>query len=177
VPCDDQTEILELVLDTQDLVKQFRLYKMSCGKPVGDDSLLAYIQDTHIEEILMSDISDVVPDIRQKEDLESFLLAKQLFSIRAALGVWTGSSAGMLHEPFALDELFYEEEGVKITGLISVDLIREEIKACASCTSCKVGRSEKAQRRIDEKKVQAQSQQQLLQDVLSALIVEHEGAG
>lgn len=136
MPCQDQTEMLELMVNDKDQLQTFRLQKISCGKTVGEETLLPYVQGKTIDEILQGTLQELVPDLEQQRHLEEFLLFKQFFSIRAALQVLVGQSSGQVNEPFVLEELTTDVVFTSVKGHIAVPLIHEEIRACGSCRSC-----------------------------------------
>lgn len=136
MPCQDQTETLWLTLDNQDQLHTFSLQKMSCGKTVGDETLLPYVQGKSIHELLGGTVADFVPALAMRRQLDEFLFFKQFFSIRAALLVLTGQSSGQREQPFVLEELCVEPSLTSLRGQIAVTLIHEEIQACGSCRSC-----------------------------------------
>lgn len=136
MPCQDQTETLMLTLDEHDQLQTFYLQKISCGKTVGDETLLPHIQGKSIPDILAGTVADFVPDLHRRRHVEEFLLFKQFFSIRAALLVFTGQSSGQREESFVLEEVCVEPTSTSVRGQIAVPLIHEEIQACGSCRSC-----------------------------------------
>ncbi len=137
MPCNDQTETLTLVVNHDDQLVSFQLHKISCGRTVGDASLLPYIEGKSVTSLMTGTVSDFVPDLHKQRRIEEFLLFKQYFSIRAALRVWTGELSGELQQPFVLEEVSVDPTSTQIRGEVAVNLISEEIRACGSCRSCK----------------------------------------
>lgn len=137
MPCNDQTETLSLVVDHNDQLVSFQLYKISCGRTVGDASLLPYVSGKSVNELMDGTVESFVPDLHKQRRIEEFLLFKQFFSIRAALRVWTGASSGELKQPFVVEEVSVDPTSTQIRGEVAVNVISEEIRACGSCRSCK----------------------------------------
>lgn len=137
MPCQDQTEELELLLDGLDQVEAFSLQKVTCGRTVGEQVLAPYITGRPVDEVLSSSIEQLIPDLDERRRIDSFLLYKQYFSIRAALLVLVGERSGEPDEPFVVEELWFDEDRTFMKGVVSVDLISEEIKSCGSCKSCR----------------------------------------
>ena len=137
MPCTDQTESLHLLLDEQDCVQTFQLRKISCGRAVGEETLLPYIQGKSIDEIIAGTVTELVPDLDRYRRIDEFLLFKQFFSVRAALLVLVGQSSGQPQQAFVMEELLIDEDMTQIKGEIAVNLISEEIRACGSCKSCR----------------------------------------
>ncbi len=137
MPCADQTEVFEVLLDEDERIADLRLFKRTCGQAVGGAQLLAYLRGVSADEILLQGLETWVPTIASLRLHEEFMLFKQFFSLRAALGVWSGQRSGEPEQPFVLEELSYEEDGrCLIVGQIEVALIHEEIRACGGCRSC-----------------------------------------
>ncbi|MCB9640679.1 MAG: hypothetical protein H6727_17420 [Myxococcales bacterium] len=137
MPCSDQTEVFELLLDEEDRVADVRLFKRTCGQAVGGAQLLQYMRGVSAEDALAFGLETWVPSLDALRLHEEFMLFKQFFSLRAALGVWAGLRSGAVAQPFALEELSYDEDGrCLIVGQIEVALIHEEIRACGGCRSC-----------------------------------------
>ncbi len=137
MPCTDQTESLHLILDDQDRIELFQLRKISCGRTVGEETLLPYIQGKSIDDIIAGTVPEMVPDLQSYRRAEEFLLFKQFFSIRAALLVLVGRSSGQAEQPFVMEELAMDNDKTQIKGEIAVNMISEEIRACGSCKSCR----------------------------------------
>ncbi len=64
---------------------------------------------------------------------ESFLLYKQFYSIRAALSVLCGRTAGGKSEAFILEKLESDEKGTTLMGMISVEMVAVDMEDCEGC--------------------------------------------
>lgn len=137
MPCTDQTETLHLTLDEKDHIQSFQLRKISCGRTVGEETLLPYIQGVSANEIIAGTVPEFVPDLHQHRRIDEFLLFKQFYSVRAALLVLVGEMSGEPAQAFVMEELLLDEGMTQIKGEIAVNLISEEIRACGSCKSCR----------------------------------------
>ncbi len=137
MPCADQTEVFEVLLDEEERIADLRLFKRTCGQAVGGAQLLAYLQGISAAEVLSQGLEAWVPTLSSLRLHEEFMLFKQFFSLRAALGVWSGQRSGEPEQSFVLEELSYGEDGrCLIVGQIEVALIQEEIRSCGGCRSC-----------------------------------------
>lgn len=136
MPCDDQTEYLELLLDEEDRVGDFLLRKKTCGRPVGGNDLQPFVKGLSLEELLETELIHHVPHLRTLELTDEFLMFKQFYSLRAAAAVVLGRAEGGLREPFVMDELICSANQTKVSGFVSVDVISEEIEACGKCRGC-----------------------------------------
>jgi len=151
MPCEDQTEYLEVLFDYDDRVDGFQLQKRTCGKEVGGDLLLPFVKGMFVDDILQKDVRDFIPDYEQLSVTEEFLFFKQFFSLRAACAVFIGERAGSAKEPFVMEELSYDEEHALLKGSIAVDLIHSEIQACGGCRGCAPRKAKKAELKEERK--------------------------
>ncbi|MCH7504368.1 hypothetical protein IID04_01870 [PVC group bacterium] len=134
MPCSDVTEIIELTLDSDEMLQDFILTKKSCGKSVGGRELLPYIKGKPVQELMNAVVEDYVPDLDQLDPISEFLLCKHLYSIQVCLGVFLGMGRGKKSDVFAIENVKYETSGTTtIEGLINLALKTEEIKSCHGC--------------------------------------------
>jgi hypothetical protein len=144
MPCEDQTEYLELLLDEEDRLEDFLLRKKTCGRAVGDTSLQPYVKGMSLEELLGQELEQKVPHLHELELTDEFLMFKQYYSLRAAAAVILGLETGSLAEPFVMDEMIISADKAKYAGYVSVDVISEEIEACGKCRGCATRRRKSA---------------------------------
>jgi hypothetical protein len=137
MPCADQTEVFELLLDNQECILDLRLFKRTCGQPVGGNQILPHILGKNAHDLLQYNIERWIPNLSQLRLFDEFMLFKQFFSLRAALAVWSGQQQGSSQDTFALEELSYDEDGrCLLVGQIAIEILQQEIRACGSCRSC-----------------------------------------
>lgn len=143
MPCNDVTELIQVVLDKDDRLKDYRFAKRTCGQGVGAESLLIdQLRGMHMRELLDITAESFLAAHPIEDDIEEFLSLKHLFAVQGALEVLTGKEPGRKGDPFAAGEIIHDEGETIINGRIVVDLMTEKIKACGGCASCG---SEKAQ--------------------------------
>ena len=151
MPCKDVTEILEVVLDGEDRLKEYRFAKRTCGQGVGAESLL--IDQVHgrtVGDLLRMTADEFLALYPIQDEVEEFLSLKHLFAIQGALEVLTGAEAGGPHDFFAASGIEYGADETRISGRIAVDVVTEKIKACGNCRGCGKNDS-KPRRRSTEK--------------------------
>lgn len=147
MPCSDITEVIEVILDDQDRLKEYTFRKRTCGQGVGSGNLLiGILGGMPVEEII-----DMSPDFflntwPVEEPLEEFLGLKHLIAVQSALEVLVGRASGGAGEICAAAEIGFEEDATVLVARISVDLITEKIKACGNCRGC--GTSRKAKKMV-----------------------------
>ncbi len=146
MPCNDVTERIELVLDADDRLVSYALRKRTCGRAVGGESLL----DTVFTGKTIGDIAGVTPEgllerIAPPSDIEAFLALKHLFAVQAACAVICGAAAGGPNDICAAAEIGCENGQTRLTGLVRVNVVHDEIKACGRCKGCASKKITKAQ--------------------------------
>ena len=146
MPCTDVTECIEVVLDAEDRLVSYALRKRTCGRAVGAEALL----DTLLTGKTASGIARLVPDdllaqYRPSNDTEAFLALKHLFAVQAACAVLSGAAPGGRRDPCAAASIVCEAGLTRLTGLIRVNVVHEEIRACGRCAGCASQKSARAQ--------------------------------
>ena len=137
MPCEDVTEVLDLVLDAEDRVESFTLQKQTCGAPVGSRlSLLDFVAGRPAGELIDRSLTQVLPDDLSVKFIDEFMLTKQLGALQGAIGVYLGRAAGGLGEAFVFDGIDFDGERTQISGLLRFDILTAEIEACGGCASC-----------------------------------------
>lgn len=144
MPCSDVTELIHLVVDAEDRLKDYRFTKRSCGRGVGVDSLLlGTLGGLAVEEVLAIAPEQFVEDHPSEEPLEEFLGLKHLIAVQSVLEVLTGREAGGPEAMCAAAEIAFEDGDTIIDAVIRVDLVTEAIKSCGNCRGCGTKRAEK----------------------------------
>ncbi len=163
MPCKDVTELLEVVLDGEDRLKEYRFQKRTCGQGVGAESLLIdQLQGRSLEELLNKTAEEFLTEFPIFDEIEEFLSLKHLFAIQGALEVLTGREPGGKDAAFAAAGITYGENETAIQGRIAVDVITEKIQACGGCASCgsekaETGRAKNVERRAEREQAAVDS--------------------
>lgn len=163
MPCNDVTELLEVVLDAEDRLVDYTFMKRSCGKGIGGESLLMdLLRGRSLDELLHKTAQEYLDEFPAADDIEEFLGLKHLFAIQGALEVLTGREPGRKDDAFAASGIVYGEDETRITGRIAVDIITEKIASCGGCGTCgsdevAEGREKNAERRAARAEASAQT--------------------
>lgn len=141
MPCSDQTERLTLELDDQDRIRGFSVYKMTCRQPVGGSELLPVVRDMPARSLLSAPAGDLIDP--RLDDVQAFMLTKQLVALQGAIAVLYGLSEDGLPEDgrpedgrpqaFDLHELQHDRHGTRLAGAIAINVIAERIASCGGC--------------------------------------------
>jgi hypothetical protein len=147
MPCSDVTEVIEVILDEQDRLKEYTFRKRTCGQGVGVGDLLQGILGGMPAEDVLAITPEYFLETWPVEDsLEEFLGLKHLIAVQSALEVLLGKASGGPGELCAAAEIGCEGNDTVILARISVDLITEKIKSCGNCKGC--GTSRRAKRMV-----------------------------
>lgn len=133
MPCDDIQERCELILDLDDRVTGFSLYKETCGATVGASSILPYVQGRSVRELMTLDLVSLVGGARVKF-IEEFMLQKQLVALRRAAAVYLGEASGDPRSRFVLERVDCDGERTRVSGLSQVAIAASEVAPCGSCS-------------------------------------------
>jgi hypothetical protein len=139
MPCNDITEIIQVVLDEQDCLKAYTFTKRTCGQGVGVASLLLdQLKGRRVDDILECDAQRFLTDYPVEDELEEFLSLKHLFAVQGALEVLVGRESGGPEDVCAAAEIIYDAGECTIEAEIKVDVLTDKIKSCGGCVGCGV---------------------------------------
>jgi len=161
MPCKDVTELLEIVLDGQDVLKEYTFSKRTCGQGVGMANLLIeQLRGRAASELQEKTAQEFLAEFPIADPVEEFLSLKHLFAIQSALEVYAGVQSGAKQAAFAVGGIEYGEDETRIHGRISIDIVTEKIKSCGGCSSCgsekaEEGRAINEARRAEREKAAA----------------------
>lgn len=137
MPCSDITEMIRLVIDDDDRLRDYRFIKRSCGQGVGAVALLLpLLAGLKVEEILRITPEGFLEQYPCAEDIEEFLVLKHLIAVQSALEVLTGRASGGPGALCAAAEISYENGECVLEARITVDAVTDKIRSCGSCRSC-----------------------------------------
>jgi hypothetical protein len=147
MPCSDITEVIEVVLNGQDCLKDYTFRKRTCGQGVGAGNLLiGALGGMPVDELLAMTPEYFLETWPVEDPLEEFLGLKHLIAVQSALEVLLGRASGGPGEICAAAEIGCEGDDTVILARISVDLMTEKIKSCGNCRGC--GTSKKAKKMV-----------------------------
>lgn len=137
MPCNDITEVIEVVLDENDCVKSYSLSKRTCGQAVGvTDLLLPILKGWSVQRLLACDPEAFFADFPPREPIEEFLGWKHLFALQAALEVLVGKAPGRKDDPCPVASVSHEDGRTTIDARIVIDVLTDRIAACGGCKGC-----------------------------------------
>lgn len=134
MPCDDITEVLRVVLDDNDRIASYELNKRTCGRAVGEVSLLAeWVAGRAAEDVLAADLDAFLDAFPTEDEAEEFLYLKHFFALRMGLLVLTGAEPGGAGEPCAIASMGYGPEGTELIAHLRVEVLASQISSCGRC--------------------------------------------
>lgn len=135
MPCNDITEVVEARFDAGDRLMTYSLTKRTCGAAIGTATLLIDLFAGRTpEEILALDGSTLRARYRISEQ-DEFLYFKHLVAMQEALRALLGLDRGDPDAPCALARVGYDD-GVSLTGYVTIEALTDQIRACGSCGHC-----------------------------------------
>lgn len=137
MPCKDITELLEVVLDGSERLKDYRFSKRTCGQGVGAAALLiGQLRGRPAQELLKKTAQEFLAEFPIPDPVEEFLSLKHLFAIQGALEVYAGLESGAKRSAFAVGGIEHGGGETRIHGRIAIDVVTDKIKSCGGCSSC-----------------------------------------
>ncbi|MCC6145197.1 MAG: hypothetical protein IT368_15430 [Candidatus Hydrogenedentes bacterium] len=147
MPCSDVTELIRVVVDANDVLKDYRFIKRTCGQGVGVDTLLMdRLAGQKVEDILAIEPQAFLEAYPVEEPIEEFLNLKHLIAVQSALEVLTGRASGGPKDICAAAEISCEGEDTVLEARISVELMTQKIESCGGCKGCGKTRTPKKKR-------------------------------
>ncbi len=132
MPCNDITEQIRIVLERNDRLISYSLFKKTCGSAVGAESLLLdMLAGLSIDDILQFHRSGSHWPQAAEDQIEEFLKSKHLFAIRAALVSFTGKDSAGIGDTCTIAGIGYDGDDTIIDAEINIGLITDQIEACA----------------------------------------------
>ncbi|MBI1292026.1 hypothetical protein GC173_12410 [bacterium] len=142
MPCNDVTELLRVVLDAEDSLVGYELIKRSCGRAVGERSLLLDRWNGHTAAaILTLDGDEFAEALDVSDDTELVLTMKHFFAVQSGLRVLLGQESGGALDPVRVASIGTTHTGgLVLEAEIAIDVLTEKIQACGRCRGCGVKR-------------------------------------
>ena len=138
MPCNDISERIIVELDPDDRVIRYTLAKETCGAEVGQLSLLLpLVHTSHVDDIIALDSFGLIDAWAGLSPSDEFLYFKHLFALQETLRVYAGHSHGHQGAKVALAKVSHSTHGIYLSGLVDIQGITEDIRACGNCRSCR----------------------------------------
>ena len=140
MPCNDVTELLRVVLDAEDRLSSYELFKRTCGRAVGERSLLLDAwQGLYATELIALDGDSFADGLTVSDDAELVLTMKHFFAVQAGIRVLLGLESGGPLDPVRVAAVSGTVDGgLMLEAEIAVDVLAERIQACGRCSGCGV---------------------------------------
>lgn len=137
MPCSDVTEYIKIRLDGEDRLAVYELIKKTCGRAVGERSLVAeWLEGLPADDILAISADDFADAHPMPSIEEEFLLLKHLFALQCTLKAVLGQEPGGATDEVSIASIGYDEGELHADAFIAVDVITEKIEACGRCKGC-----------------------------------------
>lgn len=138
MPCQDVSEIVTIELDSRDRLRSFSLNKATCSVSVGASDVQAeQFLGQSAADLLQLSPDQAIADLSFDDLVSEFLFWKQLITLQAGLASLTGQPSPVQEKICQIDNITYGPEGTSLTGVVQLDILTEEIKACGRCAGCK----------------------------------------
>lgn len=137
MPCSNITEQIQVTLDGQEHLRNYRFFKESCGQGIGTESLLlSFLSGLTIDDILAISDQQILTSCNSADDIERFLRLKHLFAVQSALEVYTGEQSGGKGSICTVVGVRDDNGEILIDADIDLGLVTDKIKACDGCSGC-----------------------------------------
>lgn len=134
MPCTDVTEVLRLTFDEADRLTGYELSKRTCGRAVGEKSLIAaWACGRAAGELLDADIDAFLAAHPTPDETEEFLLLKHFFALRSGLAVYLGFEPGGPGDACAIASIGHGPGDTEFVGELKVEILTEQIRSCGKC--------------------------------------------
>jgi len=134
MPCDNVTELMRVVLDSDDRLLHYRLLKMTCGGAVGAESfLLDRLKGRAVPELLSLHVDTFCRESVSQTDIEKFLSLKHFFALKSVLEAFTGHHAAGSEAACTLAGISLDRDRVTIDAEIAVGVVTDLIRSCGHC--------------------------------------------
>jgi hypothetical protein len=137
MPCNDVTEVISLQLDPEDRIRHYTLNKLTCGRAVGEQTLLlAHVEGLLLQEFLSLSLDAFFQDLQSPSEEEEYLALKHYFALQLVALVLTGGESGGIQDQCTVESIGYDSNGTEIVAQISQEVLTEKIKSCGRCAGC-----------------------------------------
>jgi len=115
--CRDTSEIIKIVLDPDERLRDYSFQKESCGRLIGEENLIGrWLFGKTAGEILEIDLADFEQLITQEDDLKHFLALKHFVAVQKGLAVLLGRTPGGLEDSCSVEYIDHSPAGLKMVA-------------------------------------------------------------
>ncbi len=120
MPCSDSSSSMVVQIDSEENFLDFRYAKITCGREInGKTSLSKYLLGKPLQNILELDFSQIVSDLKLKEEESQFILYLEWDALRCAIGEYLGiDSTDIDTERCRISSIEQKKEGTEISLII-----------------------------------------------------------
>lgn len=131
MPCDDITELVEVILSNKERLQSYSLTKGTCGGAVGEEGLLSdQLVGMSVAEIIESDSRRFDKLFETRIKSRQFLYYKHLFAIKAVLRAYSGEQSAGINDYCNLIGISHDGDSIVIKAWIKIDGLTDDIKSC-----------------------------------------------
>jgi len=115
--CRDTSEIIKIVLDPDERLRDYSFQKESCGRLIGEENLIGrWLFGKSADEILEIDLADFEKIVAQENDIKHFLALKHFVAIQKGLAVLLGLTSGGLDDSCSIDYIDHSHAGLEMVA-------------------------------------------------------------
>jgi hypothetical protein len=134
MPCGDITERIKIKLGDESRLISYNYYKKTCGGSVGpEEMIIDGLKGKPAEEIIYLSEIDLFKSYIFEDEIIEFLNLKHFFAVKSALKVFLGVTSGGIGETCTIAGVEYSNDETIVDADINIELITDQIKACAHC--------------------------------------------
>ena len=134
MPCGDITERTKIRIDKESRLISYNYNKKTCGGAVGPESMIIDgLKGKRAEEIINLSEIDFFKFDNFENKIDEFLNLKHFFAVKSALKVFLGVTSGRIGDTCTIAGVEYSDDETIIDADINIELITDQIKACAHC--------------------------------------------
>ena len=131
MPCADITETLEITLDTENRLTDYKFQKRTCGFDIGSHSiLLEKFRDNSLEYILALKPELFIDELNDNSEEMRFLFLKHLLAIQSVLETYRGYRKGSSDSKCVIESVGQDKNDIRIKALVKLSIPTENIVPC-----------------------------------------------
>jgi hypothetical protein len=131
LPCLDVTETLEIRLDTDDCLVEYKLRKRTCGTDISDqDLLLDRLTGYASKDILSLEPQSFINKLHIGDQARRFLYLKHLLAIQSLLETYMGVRPGDRNSKCIIKSVETGDDGSSLKALIKLSIPTTNIEPC-----------------------------------------------
>ena len=135
MPCNDVTEEIRIIIDSDDRVISYDLKKRTCGRSLGAPAVISdEICGLKTDQILEGEDDILLGEKANTRHTRKFIALKHLFALKSVLAMYRGMDSGLKSNACEIARIDYDDGDIIIEADIKIDMITKEIEACPGCS-------------------------------------------